>query len=154
MKREAVPQKCNRITIEDDSTVAGEGLEKLQLEDQDLRPVVDHVKSLQERLTEVHHPVRGALELSGEVMKRNRDVKANQVCYENDVTYRIRVRRKAQPKVVHVNSLWQYHGPWQYTWEDSEEQPPTTDGVQTGYPGRTQGCTDPESPTMDQEEEH
>ncbi|XP_042227369.1 uncharacterized protein LOC121869870 [Homarus americanus] len=35
--------------------------------------------------------------------------------------------RKAQPKVVHVNRLWQYHGPGQYTWEDSEELSPTTE---------------------------
>ncbi|KAG7164371.1 hypothetical protein Hamer_G003553 [Homarus americanus] len=33
----------------------------------------------------------------------------------SDVTYRIRGRRKAQPKVVHVNHLWQYHGPGQCT---------------------------------------
>ncbi|KAG7159935.1 hypothetical protein Hamer_G017373 [Homarus americanus] len=61
----------------------------------------------------------------------------------SDVTYWIRGRRKAQPKVVHVNRLWQYHGPGQYTWEDSEEQSPTTDEDQTGDPGRTQARTDP-----------
>ncbi|KAG7175851.1 hypothetical protein Hamer_G009876 [Homarus americanus] len=70
----------------------------------------------------------------------------------SDVTYRIRGRRKAQPKVVHVNHLWQYHGPGQYTWEDSEKQPPTTDEDQTEDPGRTQD--DPGNPTMDQEEKH
>ncbi|KAG7162305.1 Glutamate receptor-like 23, partial [Homarus americanus] len=42
-----------------------------------------YVKSLQERLTEVHHQVRGALEFSSEVMKRNLDVKASQVCYKD-----------------------------------------------------------------------
>ncbi|KAG7158156.1 hypothetical protein Hamer_G008775 [Homarus americanus] len=38
---EAVPKKCSRTTVEKDPAVAGEGLEKLQLEDQDLRPVVE-----------------------------------------------------------------------------------------------------------------
>ncbi|KAG7166512.1 hypothetical protein Hamer_G005624 [Homarus americanus] len=33
----------------------------------------------------------------------------------SEVTYWIRGRRKAQPKVVHVNRLWQFHGPGQYT---------------------------------------
>ncbi|KAG7164273.1 hypothetical protein Hamer_G003421 [Homarus americanus] len=108
-----------------------------------------YVKSLQERVTEVHHQVRGTLEFSGEVMKLNYYVKAGQVCYKDgdkiwlynplqkkghspqlhipwegpytvverlsDVTYRIIGRRKAQPKVVHVNRLWQYHEPGQYT---------------------------------------
>ncbi|KAG7168408.1 hypothetical protein Hamer_G002442 [Homarus americanus] len=64
----------------------------------------------------------------------------------SDVTYRIKERRKAQPKVVLVNRLWQYHGPGQYTWEVSEELLPTTDEDQTGDPGRTQ---DPGNPTMD-----
>ncbi|KAG7166107.1 hypothetical protein Hamer_G032116, partial [Homarus americanus] len=62
--------------------------------------------------------------------------------------------RKVQPKVVHVNRPWQYHGPGQYTWEISEEQSPTTDEDQTGDPGRTQDRTNPGNPTMDQEEEH
>ncbi|KAG7171105.1 hypothetical protein Hamer_G013905 [Homarus americanus] len=66
----------------------------------------------------------------------------------------IRGGRKAQPRVVHVSRLWQYHGSGQYTWEVSEEQSPTTDKDQTGDPGRTQGHTDPGNPTMDQEEEH
>ncbi|KAG7176885.1 hypothetical protein Hamer_G000082 [Homarus americanus] len=66
----------------------------------------------------------------------------------SDVTYRIRGRRKAQPKVVHVSRLWQYHGPGQYTWEDAEEQSPTTGEDQTGDPGRTQDCTDLENLTM------
>ncbi|KAG7168477.1 hypothetical protein Hamer_G002544 [Homarus americanus] len=152
---------------------------------------MSYVKSLQERLTEVQHQVRGALEFSGEVMKRNHDVKASQVCYKDgdmvwlynplrkkgqspklqspqegsytvveclsDVTYRIRGRGKPQPKVVHVNHLWQYHGPhWARAvhLEDSEEQSPTTDEDHTGDPGRTQGRTDPGNPTMVQEEEH
>ncbi|KAG7176718.1 hypothetical protein Hamer_G015547 [Homarus americanus] len=72
----------------------------------------------------------------------------------SDVTYRIKGRRKAQSVVVHVNRLWQYHGPGQYTWEDSVEQPPTTDEDQTGDPGRTQDRTEPGNPTMDQEKEH
>ncbi|KAG7157139.1 hypothetical protein Hamer_G028989, partial [Homarus americanus] len=111
-------------------------------------------------------------------MKRNHDVKASLVCYENSdkvllynpllkkgqspklqspwegpytVVERLRRKRKAQPKVVHVNRLWQYHGPGQYTWEDCEEQPSTTDEDQTGGPGRTQD--DPGNPTMEQEEE-
>ncbi|KAG7156016.1 hypothetical protein Hamer_G012173, partial [Homarus americanus] len=66
-------------------------------------------------------------------MKRNHDVKASQSPWEGpyteverllDVSYWIRGKRKAQPKVVHVNRLWQYQGPGQYTWEDSEEQSP------------------------------
>ncbi|KAG7164573.1 putative pol Retrovirus-related Pol polyprotein from transposon-like 23 [Homarus americanus] len=40
-----------------------------------------YVKSPQERLAEVHHQIRGALEFFGEVMKRNHDVKASQFCY-------------------------------------------------------------------------
>ncbi|KAG7177540.1 hypothetical protein Hamer_G008176 [Homarus americanus] len=44
-----------------------------------------YVKGLQERLTEVHHQVRGALEFSGEVMKHSHDVKASQVCYKDGV---------------------------------------------------------------------
>ncbi|KAG7167764.1 Transposon Tf2-8 polyprotein-like 2 [Homarus americanus] len=66
----------------------------------------------------------------------------------------IRGSRKIQPKVVHVKCLWQYHGPGQYPWEDSEEQSPTTDEDQTKDPGRIQGRTHPENPTMDMEEEH
>ncbi|KAG7153758.1 hypothetical protein Hamer_G009438 [Homarus americanus] len=73
---------------------------------------------------------------------------------DSSVTYRIMGRRKAQPKVVHANRLWQYHGPGQYTWEDSGEQSPTTDEDQAGNPGRNQDRTDPGNPTMDQEEEH
>ncbi|KAG7157489.1 hypothetical protein Hamer_G005932 [Homarus americanus] len=72
----------------------------------------------------------------------------------SDVTYRIKGGRKAQPKVVHANRLWQYHGTGQYTWKVSKEQLPTTDEDQTGDPGGTQGSTDPGNPTMDQEEEH
>ncbi|KAG7160425.1 putative Integrase zinc binding domain-containing protein 4 [Homarus americanus] len=98
-----------------------------------------YVKSLQERLTKVHHKVRGALEFSGEVMKRNYDVKASLVCYKDDVTYWIRGKKKAHPKVVHVNRLWQYHGPGQYTWEDSEELSPTTDEDQTRDPWKNSG---------------
>ncbi|KAG7165831.1 hypothetical protein Hamer_G023912 [Homarus americanus] len=153
-RRQAVSKKCSRTTVEEDSTVAREGLEKLQLEDQDLRPMV-------------RYQVRGALEFSGEVMKRNHDVEASQVCYKDsdkvwlynpqqkkgqspklqspwegpytvmeclsDVTFRIIGRRKAQPKA------------------------PTTDDTrpyQTGDPGRTQDRIVPENPTMDQEEEH
>ncbi|KAG7174164.1 hypothetical protein Hamer_G003056 [Homarus americanus] len=168
-RREALPKKCNHTTVEKNPGVAGEGLEKMQQGDQDLQPAWETISGLnpttknywaqwealrlkggllqchlQERLTEVHHQVRGALEFSGEVMKRNHDVKASQVCFKDgdkvwlynplrkkDVTYRIRGRRKAQPKVVHVNRLWQYHGSGQYTWEDSEEQSPTTDEAQT-----------------------
>ncbi|KAG7178177.1 hypothetical protein Hamer_G003966 [Homarus americanus] len=48
------------------------------------------------------------------------------------MTFRIRGGRKAQPKVVHVNRLWQYHGPGQYTWKDSELQSPNSDEDQTG----------------------
>ncbi|KAG7164363.1 hypothetical protein Hamer_G003541 [Homarus americanus] len=70
------------------------------------------------------------------------------------LTYRIRGRRKAQPKLVHVNRLWQFHGPGQYTWEDSEELSPTTNEDQTGDPGRTQCRTNPGMPTMNKEEEH
>ncbi|KAG7158852.1 putative Integrase zinc binding domain-containing protein 1 [Homarus americanus] len=296
-RREAVPKKCSLITVEEDPAITEEGLEKLQLEGQDLRPMVEwmsqssvrpawetisgaspltknywaqwdalrlkdgllqckwvttnalnrywqtvlprkmrseipremhnnltsvhlgvkktlsrlrqrfywvvirrppdeelpeettsYIKNLQERLMEVHHQVRGALEFSGEVMKRTLDVKASHVCYMDgdkvwlynplrkkgqslklqspweepytvverlsDVTYRIRGRRKAQPQVVHVNRLWQYHGSGQYTWEDSEEQPPITNEDQTGDPGRTLDRTDLGNPTMDQEEEH
>ncbi|XP_042235851.1 uncharacterized protein LOC121875366, partial [Homarus americanus] len=51
------------------------------------------------------------------------------------------VHHQGHQKVVHVNRLWQYHGPGQYTWEDSEEQPPTTDEDQTGDPGRAQDRT-------------
>ncbi|KAG7156436.1 hypothetical protein Hamer_G006200 [Homarus americanus] len=146
---------------------------------------ISYVKGLLERLTEIHHQVRGALEFSGEVMKRNQDVKASQVCYKDgdkvwlynplrkkdqspklqspwegpytaleclsDVAYRIRGRGSAQPKVVHANRLWQYHGPGQYTWEDSEEKPPTTEENQTGDPGRTQDRTDADNPTTDHE---
>ncbi|KAG7178255.1 hypothetical protein Hamer_G029121, partial [Homarus americanus] len=113
-----------------------------------------YVKSLQERLTEVHHQVRGALEFPGEKGQSPKLQSSWEGPYTvverlSDVTYWIRVRRKAQPKVVHVNRLWQYHEPGQYTREDSVEQPPTTDEDQTGDPGRTPG-----SPTMDQEEEH
>ncbi|KAG7156151.1 hypothetical protein Hamer_G029578 [Homarus americanus] len=53
----------------------------------------------------------------------------------SSVTYWIWGRRKALPKVIHVNHLWQYHGPGQHTWEDSEEQSPTTDEDQTEDPG-------------------
>ncbi|KAG7159580.1 pol Retrovirus-related Pol polyprotein from transposon-like 10 [Homarus americanus] len=141
---------------------------------------VSYVKSLQERLMEVHR-VQGALEFTGEVMKRNHDVRANQVCYKDgdkvwqynplrkkgpwegsyivverlsDVIYRITGRRKAQPKVVHVIRLWHYLGPEQYTWEDLEEQSPITDEDQTSDPGGTQGCTNPGNLTIDQEKEH
>ncbi|KAG7160461.1 hypothetical protein Hamer_G001720 [Homarus americanus] len=71
-----------------------------------------------------------------------------------DVTYRLRGRRKAQPKVVHVNRRWKYHGPGQYTREDPEEQSPTTDEDQTRDHGRTQYRTDPWNSTMNQEEEY
>ncbi|KAG7174496.1 hypothetical protein Hamer_G016393 [Homarus americanus] len=64
------------------------------------------------------------------------------------------VGRKAQPKVVHINRLWQYHGLGQYTWKDSEELSPTTDEDKTRDPGRTQNRTDPGNPTMDHEEKH
>ncbi|KAG7172398.1 putative Integrase zinc binding domain-containing protein 2 [Homarus americanus] len=110
----------------------------------------------QERLAEVNHQVRGALEFSSGVMKCNYDVKASQVCYKDgdkdrlynplrkkDVIYRIRGGGKAQPKVDHANRLRQYHGLEQYTWEDSEEQLLTTDEDQTWG-----------NPTIDQEEEH
>ncbi|KAG7174417.1 hypothetical protein Hamer_G003360 [Homarus americanus] len=70
------------------------------------------------------------------------------------MTYQIRGRRKAQPKVVHINRLWQYHGPGQYTWEDSEELSPATDEDQTGDPGSNQGHENLENPTMNMEEEH
>ncbi|KAG7160804.1 hypothetical protein Hamer_G024970, partial [Homarus americanus] len=63
-------------------------------------------------------------------------------------------KKKAQPKVVHVDRLWQYHGTGQYTSEDSEEQSPTIDEDQTGDSERNQNRTDPGNPTMDKEEEH
>ncbi|XP_042237389.1 uncharacterized protein LOC121876383 [Homarus americanus] len=66
-----------------------------------------YVKSLQERLTKVHHKVRGALEFSGEVMKRNYDVKASLVCYKdgNKVWLYNPLRKKGQsPK---------YQSPWE-----------------------------------------
>ncbi|KAG7157191.1 hypothetical protein Hamer_G010034 [Homarus americanus] len=45
--------------------------------------VTSYAKSLQERLMEVYHQVRGALELSGDVMKRNYDGNASQVYYKD-----------------------------------------------------------------------
>ncbi|KAG7165678.1 hypothetical protein Hamer_G013191 [Homarus americanus] len=63
-------------------------------------------------------------------------------------------RRKAQPKVVHVIRLCQYHGPGQYIWEDSGKQSPTIDEDQARDPGRTQDHTEPGNPAMNQEEEH
>jgi len=36
----------------------------------------------------------------------------------SDVTYRIKGRRRANLKIVHVNRLWRYHGPGNYTWND------------------------------------
>ncbi|KAG7169886.1 hypothetical protein Hamer_G028998 [Homarus americanus] len=110
-----------------------------------------YVRRLQIKLTEVHHQGRGALEFSGELMKRSHDVKASQVCYKDesmrgpytvverlaDVTYRIKGRREAQPKVVHVN-----------------RQPPTTDEDQTCDLGRTNYRTDSGNPTMEQGRGH
>ncbi|KAG7157196.1 hypothetical protein Hamer_G010041 [Homarus americanus] len=72
----------------------------------------------------------------------------------SDVIYQNRGGRKAQPKVVHVNRLWQCHGPGQCTWENSEKRSPTTDEDQTGDPGKNQGRTDPGTPTMNKEEKH
>ncbi|XP_042213279.1 uncharacterized protein LOC121860268, partial [Homarus americanus] len=42
-RREAVPKKCSRTTVKEDLAVVGEGLEKLQLEDQDLRRSLEQV---------------------------------------------------------------------------------------------------------------
>ncbi|KAG7169933.1 hypothetical protein Hamer_G019750 [Homarus americanus] len=138
------------------------------------------VALLTERPPDEELPEETISYFSGEVMKLNHDVKASQVWLYiplwkkgqspklqspwegpytvmerlSDVTYRIRERRKTQPKVVYVNRLWQYHGPGQYTWEVSEEQSPTTDKDLTRYPGRTQGRTDLGNPTRVQEEEH
>ncbi|KAK3892901.1 hypothetical protein Pcinc_003267 [Petrolisthes cinctipes] len=39
----------------------------------------------------------------------------------SNVTYQIRGGRKSHPMVVHVNHLWQYHGPGQYSWDGSGE---------------------------------
>ena len=36
----------------------------------------------------------------------------------SDVTYRIRRTERTKPKVVHVNRLWRYHGPGNYTWNN------------------------------------
>ncbi|KAK4322207.1 hypothetical protein Pmani_007005 [Petrolisthes manimaculis] len=44
-----------------------------------------------------------------------------------DVTYQIRGGRKSRPRLVHVNHLWQYHGPGQYSWDGSEESCSPTD---------------------------
>ncbi|KAG7160878.1 putative pol Retrovirus-related Pol polyprotein from transposon-like 24 [Homarus americanus] len=206
---EGLSTKCSRTTMKDDPAVAGKGLQTLQLEDHDLRPVVElmsqsSVRPAWEMISgaspttknhgaqwdafrhqwattnglntywqTVQLQVRGALEFLGEVMKRNHDVKASQICYKDgdkvwlynplrkkgqtpklqspwggpytvverplDVAYRSGGRGKAQPK---------------YTWEDSEDQSHKTDEDQTGDPGRTQGSTDPENPTMYQEKEH
>ncbi|KAG7162495.1 hypothetical protein Hamer_G008045 [Homarus americanus] len=64
----------------------------------------------------------------------------------NSELQKIRGGRKAQPRVEHVNRLWQYHGPWQYIWEDSEEQSHTYH--RRGPDWRSWNLA------MDQEEEH
>ncbi|KAG7176708.1 putative microtubule-associated protein 6 [Homarus americanus] len=76
-------------------------------------------------------------------------LECHHLCQMANVTYRIRGRRKAQPKVVQVNHLWQYHWSGQYTWEDSEEQSPTTKEDQTRDPGRIGDRPDQGNPTID-----
>ncbi|KAG7158022.1 hypothetical protein Hamer_G014905 [Homarus americanus] len=222
MRREAFPKKCSHTKVEEDPAVVGEGLEKLQLEDQDLRPMVEWMnqssdgllqrqwvttdglnrnwqtvlprKMMSEIFREMHNNLTSGhlgekktpsflrqrdtvrlwarrYEEEGHVLTRPRLGRPRVTTPAADqqiqraaeraplstavhVTYRNRGRRKAESKVVHVNRLWQYQGPGQYTWEDSEEQSLTTDEEQNGDPGRTQYRTDPGNPNMEQEERH
>ncbi|KAG7172375.1 hypothetical protein Hamer_G027809, partial [Homarus americanus] len=174
-RREAVPKKCSRTTVKEDPAVTREGLEKLQLEDQDLRPKVEWMNqssvlpawetiSGASPTTKNYWVQRDALRLKDGLLQRYWVTTDGLNRYWQTVLPQkmrseiLRVMRNSPTSgylgVVHANRLWQYHWPVHYTWEDSDEQPLTTDEDQTGDPGRTQGRTDPRSPTMNLEEEH
>ncbi|KAK3895061.1 hypothetical protein Pcinc_001229 [Petrolisthes cinctipes] len=77
-----------------------------------------YAKHLQERLAEVYHQRKKG---QSPKLQSPWDRPYTVLDRLSDVTYRIRGGRKSRPRVVHVNYLWQYHGPGQYSWDGSEE---------------------------------